>query len=137
MKKEKSCGAVVYRMAGDEPLFLIEHMARGHTSIPKGHMKKKETEEETALREIREETHLKVKLDTGFRHVVTYSPGPGVEKDVVFFLAEAKKGKTVNREKEVASLEWGDFDTAVAAMTYETDRETLRLAKEYMEEQGG
>ena len=34
MKLEKSCGAVVYKMEENTPLFLIEHMALGHTSIP-------------------------------------------------------------------------------------------------------
>ena len=44
--------------------------------FPKGHVEKKETEEETALREIKEETGLKVALDTAFRKMVTYLPSP-------------------------------------------------------------
>ena len=74
MKFEKSCGAVVYKAVSDVTLFLIEHMALGHTSLPKGHMEEGETEEETAVREIKEETNLDVVLDTRFRHTISYSP---------------------------------------------------------------
>ena len=133
VRKEKSCGAVVYRKDADGLRFLLEHMVQGHTSIPKGHVEPGETEEETALREIREETNLDVTLDTGFRHVITYSPGPDTVKDVVFFAAEAKPGRMVNQESEVASLEWMPFDRALEALTHESDRETLRRARDYLE----
>ena len=69
-------------------------------------MEKKETEEETALREIREETGLKVKLDTGFRQAVSYSPKPGVWKDVVYFAAKCEQSKTTPQEEEVLELRW-------------------------------
>ena len=132
MKKEKSCGAVVYKWADGVPLFLVEHMAQGHVSLPKGHMEGRETEAETALREIREETNLEVRLDTGFRHVIGYSPSPGVWKDVVFFIAEAVSDRLINQECEVSALEWLPFREAAAAMTFDTDRETLTKAYQYL-----
>ena len=75
MKKETSCGAVIARQTdtGCE-ILLIRHENGGHWAFPKGHVEENETETETALREIREETGLAVTLDTGFRAVVTYSP---------------------------------------------------------------
>jgi len=132
IKKRKSCGAVVYKMENDTPLFLIEHMVKGHTSLPKGHVEGKETEEETALREIHEETNLEVDLDTGFRHIISYSPKKGVHKDVVFFIAEAKNGEMKNQESEVKGLEWLPIDQAVEAMTYKEDKETLIKGMEYL-----
>ena len=133
MKKEKSCGAVVYKRENGETLFLVEHMALGHVSLPKGHVEGDETERETALREIREETNLEVRLDTGFRQVIGYSPAPGVWKDVVFFVAEAVSDRLINQESEVAALEWLPFGRAVEAMTFETDRETLTKARDYID----
>ena len=132
MKNEKSCGAVVYRLQGDEIEILTEYMVKGHTSIPKGHVEKKETEEETARREIREETGLKVDLDMNFRHTVTYSPKPDVSKDVVFFVARAKGGKLKEQKSEVVRAVFLPQAEAEEAMTYETDRETIRLACEYI-----
>ncbi len=136
MKKEKSCGAVVYQIREGRVLFLAEHMIQGHTSIPKGHVEGQETEEETALREIREETNLEADLDTRFRHVITYSPREGVEKDVVFFVARAREGKMVNQECEVSALEWLPREEMLRALTFESDREPLRRAADYLENQG-
>jgi len=121
MIHEKSCGAVVYRIENGAYMYLIEHMALGHVSIPKGHVEAGETEEETALREIKEETNLDAVLDTGFRNVITYSPRPGCVKDVVFFVAQAAPGELINQESEVRAL------------TFESDRETLARARAYLE----
>lgn len=89
MKKEISCGAVIARQTENgREILLIRHVNGGHWAFPKGHMEGNETESETALREIREETGLTVTLDTCFRAVVTYSPKPDVMKDVIYFAAE-------------------------------------------------
>ena len=59
MKMEKSCGAVVSRMTENgREILLIRHMNGGHWAFPKGHVEKDETEEQTARREILEETGL-------------------------------------------------------------------------------
>ena len=72
MKKEKSCGAVVFRREKDGLVFLVETMTLGHISLPKGHVEDGETEEETARREIREETGKS--LDELFREVFKCLP---------------------------------------------------------------
>ncbi len=137
MTREKSCGAVVWKVEDGKLMFLAEHMIQGHTSIPKGHVEGKETEEETALREIREETGLKAELDTNFRHTITYSPREGVMKDVVFFAASVKGGKMKNQESEVAALEWLPWEKALEAMTFESDRQTLEAARQYLADKMG
>ena len=132
MKYEKSCGAVVYRVENGRLYFLVEHMKLGHISIPKGHVEGNETEEETARREIKEETNLDVRMDTAFRHEVSYSPAAGIMKQVVFFAAEAVSREMKNQECEVSGLEWLPQDQAIRAMTYDTDREVLSHAVEYL-----
>lgn len=132
MKQEKSCGAVIYReKEGKLKILLIRHKNGGHWAFPKGHVEKKETEEETALREIKEETGLKVKLDTGFRHVVTYSPKPDVMKDVVYFAAKADTKHVKAQEEEVTDVCWEEPEKALETVTYGNDRETLRRFLEY------
>ena len=132
MKHEKSCGAVVYRMEEGQLFFLVEHMKMGHISIPKGHVEGSETEEETARREIKEETNLDVRMDTAFRHEISYSPASGIQKQVVFFAAEAVSREMKNQECEVSGLEWLPYDEAVRAVTYDTDKEVLSHAAEYL-----
>ncbi len=139
MKKEKSCGAVIFTHDKDgELLYLIQHMSLGHTSLCKGHVEGDETEVETANREIMEETSLKVAIDTGFRHVITYSPNPGIMKDVVFFVAKSEGPVPIQdrHDREVASEEWLPFPKALDALTYETDKETLFLADTYIRKNG-
>ena len=61
MTHEKSCGGIVYRkFHGNTEILLIKHVKSGYWSFPKGHVENGETEEETAKREIKEETGLSV-----------------------------------------------------------------------------
>lgn len=134
MKQEKSCGAVVYREkdSGKVKVLLIRHKNGGHWAFPKGHVEKGETEEETALREIREETGLKVKLDTGFRHTVTYSPKPEVMKDVVYFAARSEEKRVKAQEEEVTDIHWFKPQEALDIVTYDNDRRILEAFFEYL-----
>lgn len=94
-------------------------------------MEGNETESETALREIREETGLTVTLDTSFRAVVTYSPKPGVMKDVIYFAAEYIGGEAHRQVEEVTELCWVPAEEAAAHITFENDKDVLRKYREY------
>ena len=134
MKKEKSCGAVVYRDSdGGMEVLLIKHKHGGPWAFPKGHVEKKETEAETALREIKEETGLKVELDTSFREIVAYSPKPGVMKDVIYFAAKAKKDHARPQPEEVLEICWKSPQEALGLVTYATDRQVLQAFVAYEE----
>ena len=54
--KEKSCGAVIYKVENGKVYYLLLKMNYGHTSLCKGHQEEGESDEETAIREIKEET---------------------------------------------------------------------------------
>lgn len=134
MIEEKSCGAIVYHQLADQPKYLlIQHENGGHWSFPKGHVEELETEEETALREIVEETGLEVTLDTGFRQENRYSPKPGVMKDVIYFIAESPQEGVVNQEDEVTNYQWLSYAEARSQLTYDTDRELLDTAQAYLD----
>ncbi|MBQ3277247.1 MAG: NUDIX domain-containing protein [Oscillospiraceae bacterium] len=134
MKREKSCGAVIYYEAGGRRVYLIERMRQGHLSLCKGHVERNETERETALREIREETALTVEFRDGFRETTEYSPRPGRWKTVVFFLARADSLDVLPQPEEVAELLWLPFGEAADALTFESDREVLRRAEALLAE---
>lgn len=134
MKEEKSCGAVVYKIENGVRLYLVGHTPSGKTVIPKGHVEGAETEIETALREIREETNLEVRLDTAFREVARYSPKPGVMKDVVFFTAVPLTEELIPQPGEMESLEWLPYERAREQMTYPSVRAILEKAHRYLEE---
>lgn len=132
MIREKSCGAVVYTVRNGRRLYLVEHMVKGHTSICKGHVEGAETEIETAAREIFEETALKVRFIDGFRHTIEYSPYEGCMKEVVFFLARSEGEDTEPQPEEVLSTRWLTLERALTALTYQSDRETVLLADDFL-----
>ncbi len=133
MKREKSCGALVYRYEDDAlMLLLLRHRHGGHWSFPKGHVEAGETEEQTAHREIFEETGATVTLRDGFRHAVEYYPKPGVKKQVVYFLGEAKDAALVRQEEEISELRWAPIEEALRAVTFKNDRTLITMAMEYL-----
>ena len=134
---EKSCGAVIYGERWGERFYLLERMRKGHISLCKGHVEGNETEHETAVREIREETALEVEFVNGFRESIQYSAFPGSVKTVVFFLAHAAQMKTMAQPEEVSEILWLPEMDALRTLTYDSDREVLRKAAAFLREREG
>lgn len=132
--KEKSCGALIYREENHQLSFLIIRQVQGHWCFPKGHVEGKETELETAAREIKEETGLKVKFQKGFRKTTEYSPKTGVIKEVVYFLATPVGGKEKVQKSELTDMAWVDPIGALAALTYNSDAKLLKDAYDFLQD---
>ncbi|MBD5115719.1 MAG: NUDIX domain-containing protein [Ruminococcaceae bacterium] len=133
MNYEKSCGAIVYRKHhGNTEILLVRHLKSGHWSFPKGHMEQGETEEETARREIKEETGLDVLLDTGFRETVNYSPKKNTKKTVVYFVGMATSHELVPQQEEISELRWLEVGQAGGVLTYDNDKLIVNKAKAFI-----
>jgi len=131
-KAEKSCGAIVFSEDRGSRMYLILHYEEGHWDFPKGHVEKGETEEETARREIFEETGIKeLQFVPGFRKSISYSfkrKGEAVPKEVVFFLAKTS-AKEVNISDEHTGYMWLPCQQAEKKVTYENARLLLEEAE--------
>jgi bis(5'-nucleosidyl)-tetraphosphatase len=137
MKQEKSCGALVYRVEdGMLNFLLLRHKGGGHWSFPKGHVEYAETEEQTALREVLEETNLKIELREGFRRAVEYSPRPSLKKTVIYFLGHSKSGDPVPQIEEISEIKWMTVKDALDSVTFDNDRNLLVQAMEYLSVNG-
>ena len=121
MKYEKSCGAVIF----DGDKVLVIQQVKGHWGFPKGHVENGETEIETALREIKEETNLDVEINENYRYIERYSPDKDIEKDVVFFIAKKIGGDIKVQEEEVITTEWLSPREAAERVTYESSRKIM------------
>ena len=106
LQYEKSCGAVVFTHSNGGIKYVIIQSLEGYYGFPKGHMEAGETEVETALREIYEETGLKVHILDGFRcedeHPIPSKPG--VMKRIVYFAAEYEDQRLRHQPEELMSV---------------------------------
>ena len=136
MATEKSCGAVVFkRMKDNSSKYLILHYTTGHWEFPKGHMEKNEKEEQTAMREIKEETGLDdVEFIEGFRETVKYFFKKGEEtvyKEVIFFLGETHSDE-VTLSNEHIGYAWLNYEHAHNKLNFNNSKELLEKAEKFL-----
>lgn len=134
MSNEKSCGAIVYRKHhGNTEILLIKHVRSGFWSFPKGHMEDGESETQTAVREIKEETNIDVSVDdTSFRESVTFYPRRDITKEVVYFLARALTYDCARQEEEISDVRWVEIGQAATMLSYDNDRILVNKAKAFL-----
>lgn len=137
MNYEYSCGAVVFTRIDGVPHYLLvraKDQPQGCHGFPKGHMEPGETEEETALREIFEETGVRVRLLEGFRAVTEYAlpTPPDTRKRVVFFLAEYQDQAVAIQESELAGFVLAPFDEALALTEFADSKQILTEAHAFL-----
>lgn len=131
--KEKACGAVVYKKENEEFKFLLVYQKNNHYSFPKGHVEGNETEFETALREIKEETNLDVEIDTNFRHQITYLlESKNIMKDVVFFVATPTTFELISQEGEIDECVWCSYEEILNKLEFDNIKEVFYKAYEYI-----
>ena len=129
MRQEKSCGALCF--LEDETgrrVLLVKHRVGGHWAFPKGHVESGESEEQTARREVREETGVEIEILPGYRETNHYSPCRGVMKEVVYFRARALGGETRPQPEEIRIAKFVSIPEAMALLTYDADRRLLEKA---------
>ncbi|MBU3143320.1 bis(5'-nucleosyl)-tetraphosphatase [Clostridium sp. CF012] len=131
MDFEKSCGAVIYRkIDGNLEFLIISHRNDGHWGFPKGHAEKNESEKETAVREVFEETGLPVTLMDGFRISVEYLIKQDTNKEVVYFLAEVQDQIVHIEVEEVVDYKWLSFQQTKQRLSYKSSKEVLEQANQ-------
>ena len=131
MKKEKSCGCIVMHK---DKVLLVKHN-KGHWDFPKGHVEEGETEKQTAMRAVKEETNVNVQILSDKKYQTNYIiKDKNIDKDVIFFLAKPLNLNQKPKLEEVIRSEWKKFEDALEVITYERSRQLLREAiKDYKE----
>ena len=131
--KEKSCGAVVYKTENDELKFLLVHQHNNHYSFPKGHVEENETEIETALREIKEETNLDVEIDSNFRYQISYLvESKNVMKDAIYFVAIPISNNLKSQEGEIDDCSWNSYEEVMKKLEFNNIKEVFENAYKYI-----
>ena len=136
VRTANAAGGVVVRGSGD-PLEVVitGRDSDGTWVFPKGTPDQGESVEETAIREVREETGLDVEIVAPIG-VIDYwfaVPGERVHKFVHFFLMRATGGDVSRHDHEYDHVRWVSIDEARRLLTYDTYREILDRALERLQ----
>ncbi len=123
-----SAGGIVVRHDEGRPQLVIGSRKRARDGrtwpLPKGTPKRAESTEETAIREVTEETGLEVRI-TGPLDSIEYSfvqSGTRIHKTVHYFMMEPVGGDLVGHDHEFDEVRWIDVAEASSVLTFETER---------------
>lgn len=135
MPFEKSVGGVIFRKVRKDIYYLLLHYEAGHWDFPKGHIEKGETEIETLLREIKEETGISdLKIIQGFKEYIKYffkEKGRNIFKIVIFYLAETKT-KEIKLSFEHIGCDWLLYKDALRRLTFKNTKNILKKANQFL-----
>ncbi len=109
--------------------------------LAKGTPDQGETMEETALREVREETGLEVKLESPIGSIDYWFADRDGEaryhKTVHFYLMTPVGGHPDHHDPEFDVVQWFPFDEALKVLTYPNEVGVLRQAAQLIDQQKG
>lgn len=107
----------------------------GHWDFPRGLIEKNESEEETALREINEETGIKnIKIISGFKErfeIFFRNKDELTIKEVIYFLAQSNDDK-IKLSYEHTDFKWLNYREALEKLTFKKSKEVLKKANNYL-----
>jgi 8-oxo-dGTP pyrophosphatase MutT (NUDIX family) len=127
-EREASYGGVVVR--GAEVLVITPAGRSRVRTLPKGGAQTDESEEETALREVREETGVEARVVERLGDVEYWYRRGGLRvfKTVGFFLCEYVSGDTADHDHEVDDARWMPLERARTELSYPGERRMIERA---------
>ena len=133
IKYEVSAGGLVLRWNGSSLEALL--IGRGEPrvwSLPKGHVEAKETHEQAALREVREETGCWAEILSKLSDISYwfYLNRTKHKKSVHFYLMRYLSGDTANHDHEVDEARWFEIRAAKKALKYVNEKRLIDLGLE-------
>jgi 8-oxo-dGTP diphosphatase len=138
MKFEFSAGGVVFKKESNQLRILVCQHSQHHGWVfPKGLIGdkiKKEGKEETALREVMEETGVSAKIIKPLEPVEYWYVfnKEKIKKTVYYFLMEYVSGDIKKHDLEMENVEWLKEDEAESRLTYRADKQTWQQARKLL-----
>src|SRR3989344_4024642 len=129
MRFEFSSGGVVYKKEKGTVLILIAQHSQHHGWVfPKGLIGdtiKGEKKEQTALREVKEETGIEGRIVAELDPVTYWFifKKEKIKKTVYYYVMEFVGGNSEQRDKEMENVEWVSLDKVLKRLTYKSDKE--------------
>ncbi|MDP3728300.1 MAG: NUDIX domain-containing protein [bacterium] len=130
MPQEHSVGIILF----NKDKYLLLHYTSGHWSYVKGKVEANEEPEDTARRELFEETGITtVFFVRDFKEKEEYfykKEGRTVHKEVIYFLAETQE-ENITLSKEHTDYKWLSYQEAMNLLTFPQAKELLKKAEEF------
>jgi 8-oxo-dGTP pyrophosphatase MutT (NUDIX family) len=135
MKFEFSAGGIVVKKENDQNLILVSQHSQHHGWVfPKGLIGDKvkdENKEDTAIREVEEETGVEGKI------IKTLTPveywyvfeDEKIKKTIYYFLMDFVSGDITNHDEEMENVEWLPEGEVVTRLTYPSDKKVWQEAE--------
>jgi len=138
-----SAGGIVVRFDEGIPSLVVGARRRDRDvltwTLPKGTPNAGETREQTALREVAEETGLEVRITDELDSIEYWfvQRGTRIHKTVHYFLMEPVGGDLSRHDHEFDQVRWIPFDQAPDLLTFETERALVAKAAEVVDPGAG
>ncbi|MDZ7578350.1 MAG: NUDIX hydrolase [Candidatus Nanopelagicales bacterium] len=134
-------GLVVDSMSDDAHALLISRYDRRKRliwSFPKGHVEEGETDQQAAIREVKEETGIAARVVEPLGPIDFWfmAEGRRIHKTVHHFLMLAEGGELSAEDPEVVSVEWVPLTAVFGRLVYADERKLLKKAQAMISERG-
>lgn len=134
MPKEISAGAVIFRRNGEIKYLLLRYES-GHWDFPRGAIELGEKEEDTVVREAKEETGISdLVFFPNFREKIFWfykKEGRTIYKEAIFYLAETKM-EEVKLSDEHIDFKWLTYERAMDQITFPNGKKVLEKAHKFL-----
>ena len=139
MRFEFSAGGVVYKKESELMILVAKHSYHHGWVFPKGLIgdredNKHEGKEETAIREVKEETGIDAEIEEKLTPVTYWYKWEEekIKKTVYYFTMKHLGGDINDRDEEMEEVEWIKASEVEKRLTYPSDRKVWREAKEHI-----
>lgn len=136
MKFQFSAGGIVYKKDPNLMILVSQHSQHHGWVFPKGLIgdkeeNKKQTKEETAVREVKEETGADAEIEKVLTPITYWFvwEGEKIKKTVYYFLMKYTGGDITQHDHEMENVEWIDPTEVEKRLTYSSDKKVWREAE--------
>jgi bis(5'-nucleosidyl)-tetraphosphatase len=136
VKEERSYGVILIFREKENKFLLIKNGSAGHWGFPKGHKEEGETDQETALRELKEEAGIEnceiIDSPELSEEYTFEQAGQKTHKITKYFIGFAESKEVKVQKEEIAGYKWATYEEAIGILTYENNKRVLKEAINFM-----